>query len=102
MVTQLTNAAKEATSSGDKDRATGSPATHSSPQLGSESSSGFKALMKLSGMGARDSANSDRQVSLISLDPQDGPLRLETAERMLKWHAEAIGRMVDLSPAADV
>jgi hypothetical protein len=102
MVTQLTNAAQQATSSGDKDKTSSSLALHSSPQPGGESSSGLKALMKLSGIGTRDSANSDRQASVISLDPQDGPLRLDIAERMLKWHAEAIGRMVDLSPTADV
>ncbi|GAA5894708.1 exocyst subunit SEC10 [Sporobolomyces salmoneus] len=32
----------------------------------------------------------------------DGELNLEVAERMLEWHAEAIGRMVELSPAGDV
>lgn len=32
----------------------------------------------------------------------DGELNLDVAERMLEWHAEAIGRMVELSPAGDV
>jgi hypothetical protein len=32
----------------------------------------------------------------------DGLLTLQTAERMLKWHAEAVGRVVELSPASDV
>jgi hypothetical protein len=102
MVTQLTNAAQQAHLTSDK--TSGSPSMTSSPQLGGETSnvSGLKALMKLSGMGSRDSANSDRQTSVISLDPQDGTLKLEVAERLLKWHAEALGRMVDLSPTADV
>ena len=33
---------------------------------------------------------------------EDGILNIEVAERMLKWHAEAIGRCVELSPSNDV
>lgn len=32
----------------------------------------------------------------------DGVLTLEMAERMLKWHAEAVGRVVELSSQNDV
>ncbi|OCF37461.1 exocyst complex component protein [Kwoniella heveanensis BCC8398] len=32
----------------------------------------------------------------------DGVLTVDMAERMLKWHAEAIGRAVELSPPSDV
>jgi exocyst complex component 5 len=32
----------------------------------------------------------------------DGELSLDAAQRMLRWHAEAIGRCVELSPASDV
>jgi hypothetical protein len=32
----------------------------------------------------------------------DGALTLQTAERMLKWHAEAVGRVVELSPSSEV
>lgn len=32
----------------------------------------------------------------------DGVLTLEMAERMLKWHAESIGRVVELSPTSEV
>ncbi|BGP13181.1 hypothetical protein JCM10213_000239 [Rhodosporidiobolus nylandii] len=32
----------------------------------------------------------------------DGELSVETAEKMLEWHAEAVGRMVELSAASDV
>lgn len=35
-------------------------------------------------------------------DEIEGDLSLELAEKMLRWHAEAIGRCVDLSPASDV
>lgn len=37
-----------------------------------------------------------------SVNEADGVLSLETAERMLKWHAEAIGRCVEMSPAAEL
>ncbi|KAJ7590790.1 exocyst complex protein [Mycena floridula] len=33
---------------------------------------------------------------------EDGLLNVNIAEKMLKWHAEAIGRCVELSPATDV
>lgn len=36
------------------------------------------------------------------LDPVDGQLAVPMAERMLRWHAEAIGRVVELSPSAEV
>jgi len=32
----------------------------------------------------------------------DGALTIQTAERMLKWHAEAVGRVVELSPSSEV
>ena len=32
----------------------------------------------------------------------DGVLTLDMAERMLRWHAEAVGRVVELSPSSDV
>ena len=33
---------------------------------------------------------------------EDGQLHIAVAETMLKWHAEAVGRCVELSPASDV
>lgn len=33
---------------------------------------------------------------------EDGQLSVETAEKILRWHAEAIGRCVELSPPNDV
>jgi hypothetical protein len=32
----------------------------------------------------------------------DGELDIGVAEKMLKWHAEAVGRMVELSSPGDV
>lgn len=34
--------------------------------------------------------------------PADGLVTIPMAERMLRWHAEAVGRVVELSPSADV
>ncbi|MCO5590018.1 hypothetical protein L7F22_043987 [Adiantum nelumboides] len=39
---------------------------------------------------------------LSNIEQQDGALSLEVAERMLRWHAEAIGRCVDLSSSSDM
>jgi len=36
------------------------------------------------------------------VDPEDGQVTVEMAEAMLRWHAEAVGRVVELSPSADV
>ena len=36
------------------------------------------------------------------VEERDGELNLEVAERMLRWHAEAIGRCVDLSSSSEV
>jgi hypothetical protein len=33
---------------------------------------------------------------------EDGAATVEVAERMLKWHAEAIGRCVEMGPAGEV
>ncbi|PWN33920.1 exocyst complex component Sec10 [Meira miltonrushii] len=37
-----------------------------------------------------------------SIEQHDGALSLDVAERMLRWHAEAIGRCVDLSSSSDM
>jgi len=49
--------------------------------------------------------NSDRISDKSIEEPlreEDGILSIDIAERMLKWHAEAIGRCVELSPSNDV
>ena len=51
------------------------------------------------------SATSDRTTDKTGEDPireEDGILSVEIAETMLKWHAEAIGRCVELSSSNDV
>jgi exocyst complex component 5 len=37
-----------------------------------------------------------------NLREEDGQLSIDTAKSMLKWHAEAIGRCVELSSPNDV
>jgi hypothetical protein len=64
------------------------------------SSSGLDRLMKLSGMGALSKEKIEDGEKLW--EEGDGGLDLGVAEGMLKWHAEAVGRMVELSAAGDV
>lgn len=49
--------------------------------------------------------SSDRNTDKLSEEPireEDGMPSVDVVERMLKWHAEAIGRCVELSPTNDV
>ncbi|TFK43692.1 exocyst complex protein [Crucibulum laeve] len=49
--------------------------------------------------------NADRGNDKSGEEPvreEDGILDIDVAERILKWHAEAIGRCVELSPSSDV
>lgn len=55
--------------------------------------------MRFGGMAA------ERKPDQINEDPmkeEDGFLSVETAEKILKWHAEATGRCVELSSSGDV
>ncbi|GAA5924103.1 exocyst subunit SEC10 [Sporobolomyces koalae] len=70
------------------DKASGS----SSPTIGS--------YEETAGTGSGSTAGTGGPMKMY--EDGDGDLSLETAERMLEWHAEAIGRMVELSPAGDV
>lgn len=44
----------------------------------------------------------DGAASSSMVDGEQGELKLDLAERMLRWHAEALGRCVDLCSATDV
>lgn len=88
MVNQLTAAAKEGVANmANRDAES------------AEEESRLDRLMKLSGMG-KDKRSSGDGGDLF--DAVDGELDLMAAEKMLKWHAEAIGRVVELSSAGDV
>ncbi|KAH9927166.1 exocyst complex component Sec10 [Epithele typhae] len=77
-----------------------SAAAATSPSGGSSTSAqAAAALMRFGGL-----SSSTTQAAQNPEDPvreEDGVLSVLVAERMLKWHAEAIGRAVELSPAND-
>ncbi len=67
----------------------------------STSAQAAAALMRFRGLGA----SADRAPEKPGEDPiheEDGILSVDVAETMLKWHAEAIGRCVELSSSSDV
>ncbi|KAK9897374.1 exocyst complex component Sec10 [Cystobasidium minutum MCA 4210] len=118
MVDKITTAAQNANVS-DK-------ASSAASAVQNEGARGLKQLMKLSGIntneksrdsnelqspsikspssgGLRDSSNGNTAMGddLLNLTDEDGQISLATAERMFRWHAEAVGRMLELSPASD-
>ncbi|KAH8830390.1 exocyst complex component Sec10-domain-containing protein [Flagelloscypha sp. PMI_526] len=70
-------------------------ATQADDGATSRSAQAAGLLMKFGGLGAEK----DKEEPLRE---EDGFLHLEVAEKMLKWHAEAIGRCVELSSTNDV
>jgi len=56
------------------------------------------ALMRIGGINAASQDKSSEE----SIREEDGLLSIDIAEKMLKWHAEAIGRCVELSLANDM
>ncbi|RDX53680.1 exocyst complex protein [Lentinus brumalis] len=67
----------------------------------STSAQAAAALMRFRGLGA----SAERAPEKPGEDPiheEDGILSVDVAETMLKWHAEAIGRCVELSSSSDV
>lgn len=116
MVDKITTAAQNANVS-DK-------ASSAASAVQNEGARGLKQLMKLSGINTnekrresgeapspsvkspptlRDSANGNASGGdeLLSVTEEDGQISLATSERMLRWHAEAVGRMLELSPASE-
>ncbi|KAI4523719.1 exocyst complex component Sec10 [Schizophyllum commune Loenen D] len=55
------------------------------------------ALMRFGGIQKEQDKSGEEPVK-----EEDGELKVDIAEKMLKWHAEAIGRCVELSPPNDV
>ncbi|KAG0655950.1 Exocyst complex component 5 [Rhodotorula mucilaginosa] len=110
MVNQLSNAAHQAAHSSSGETTAAGPG--GSPQISSNheqthDASRLDRLMKFSGLSAivdktgSSSHNSAADPSQM-FEEGDGELHVSTAEKMLEWHAEAVGRMVELSPASDV
>ena len=75
-------------------------AATTSPTTGTPGASAQAAavLMKFSGITAERNEKAGEE----PLREEDGLLSLDTAEHMLKWHAEAIGRCVELSSSGDM
>ncbi|THH14390.1 hypothetical protein EW146_g5934 [Bondarzewia mesenterica] len=65
----------------------------------SPSSTAAAALMRFGGYAAEKKEDKPADEPLRE---EDGLLSVDVAETMLKWHAEAIGRCVELSPSNDV
>lgn len=59
------------------------------------------SLLKLSGISSSAAAAVEKGQEL-ELSDVDGELSIDAAKRMLKWHAEAIGRCVELTSPVDV
>ncbi|KAK0468124.1 exocyst complex protein [Desarmillaria tabescens] len=69
--------------------------TTSTSGVSTTSAQAASAILKFGGIDrSQDSEEPVRE--------EDGQLSVDIAEKMLKWHAEAIGRCVELSPSNDV
>ncbi|KAH9939976.1 exocyst complex component Sec10 [Amylocystis lapponica] len=58
------------------------------------------AIIRFGGLGSTVAAAQEKAEEPVR--EEDGYVSVEVAERMLKWHAEAIGRCVELSASNDV
>ena len=57
------------------------------------------AIIRFGGLGSSAGAQDKAEEPVRE---EDGQVSVDVAERMLKWHAEAIGRCVELSASNDV
>jgi hypothetical protein len=77
----------------------------SSPATSGQASQAAAALMRFGGIGAAVLSNqlqfSQDKPGEEPLREEEGLLSVDVAEKMLKWHAEAIGRCVEMTAAAD-
>ncbi|KAJ6515675.1 exocyst complex protein [Mycena sanguinolenta] len=69
---------------------------------GGGSSTSAQAAAVLMRFGGITSTQKQDKTDDEPVREEDGLLNVETAETMLKWHAEAMGRCVELSPSTDV
>ncbi|KAG6821543.1 hypothetical protein H0H93_000052 [Arthromyces matolae] len=75
-------------------------AAASTTSTGGASSTSAQAAAALMRFGGINATNQDK-AGEEPIKEDDGLLSVDIAERMLKWHAEAIGRCVELSPSND-
>ena len=59
------------------------------------------AFMKFSGLGSAAEREKEKLGEELVRE-EDGRLSIDVSEKMLKWHAEAVGRCVELSSTSDV
>ena len=70
-------------------------------QVQSSTNPSLDSLKKLAGMDRKKQIPDERNIE-PEFTEQDGILDTDIAKRMLKWHAEAIGRAVELSPHTEL
>lgn len=70
-------------------------------QIQSSTNPSLDSLKKLAGLERKPKEKDEKNVE-PEFTEQDGVLHLDIAKRMLKWHAEAIGRAVELTPHTDL
>jgi len=71
-------------------------------QVQSSTNPSLDSLKKLAGMDRKKQVSDGRNVVEQEFTEADGVLDVDVAKRMLKWHAEAIGRAVELTPHAEL
>jgi hypothetical protein len=70
-------------------------------QVQSSTNPSLDSLKKLAGLDRKKQEKEEKNME-PEFSEQDGLLQLDIAKRMLKWHAEAIGRAVELTPHTDL
>lgn len=70
-------------------------------QVQSSTNPSLDSLKKLAGLD-RKKQEKDEKIVEPEFTEQDGLLHVDIAKRILKWHAEAIGRVVELTPHPDL
>lgn len=70
---------------------------------GSETEGGkARNLLRLAGIDRSNSRGkseiAEGDAPNVDVSPSDGDVSIASAKRMLKWHAEAMGRAIELSP----
>jgi exocyst complex component 5 len=70
-------------------------------QIQSSTNPSLDSLKKLAGLERKIKEKDEKNVE-PEFTELDGVLQLDIAKRMLKWHAETIGRAVELTPHTDL
>jgi exocyst complex component 5 len=70
-------------------------------QVQSSTNPSLDSLKKLAGLDRKKQEKDEKTVE-PEFTEQDGILQLDIAKRMLKWHAEAIGRAIELTSHTDL